>query len=497
MFDTLYHKLAAVLLAFGVVAAGLCLVVMRATHETFHQEASQSFHRSLALQLVASIPLVAGGRIDASAAGELFRQARVFNPQVDLYLLDASGSIAASSVQGETLAKTTVALGPIEDFLSGPIAYPVLGDDPRAPARKEVFSAARLQNGGRTAGFLYVVLRGDTTPAEMAKLRPAYALRETLLVVGGALAVSLLAALAITASLTRPLRSLAAAMDGFRASDFAVLGDLPAGRQGGDEIERLSAAFRVMATRIQEQVGRLRQTDAQRRELVANVSHDLRTPLAAVIGYLETLQVKGETVAPEERSSYLDIALRQCRYLNSLVARLFELARLEAEQAAVHPEAFSLGDLVEDVTQKFALRASEKGIALVTDYPEALPLVSADVALVERVLENLIENALTYTPEGGRVRVTLASGPRSVRVAVEDSGCGIAPEDLPRIFDRFYRGERSRHDASGHAGLGLAIARRIIELHGSEISVASRAGAGATFAFALPAANGSPAAARR
>jgi two-component system, OmpR family, sensor kinase len=496
MFDTLYRKLAVVLLAFGVVAAGLCLVVMRMTHETYHREASQSFHRSLAGQLAASAPLVVDGRLNAAAARQLFDQAKVINPQVDLYLIDTDGRIVASSVEGESLAQTAVALQPIQQFLSGPVAYPVLGDDPRESGRKEVFSAARLQNGERPGGYLYVVLRGDEAPAHASGLRPSYLLWETLLVVGGALAVSLLAALAITSSLTRPLRSLAAAMDGFRASDFAVLGEISAGRGGRDEIERLTVAFRAMAGRIQEQMHSLKQTDAQRRELVENVSHDLRTPLAAVIGYLETLQVKSDALTHEQRTGYLGVALKQCRYLNTLVEKLFELARLESGQVAFNPEAFNFGDLVEDVVQKFALRASGKRIALVADYPDELPLVSADAGLVERVLENLIENALSYTPEHGRVRVRLDPAPPSLRVSVEDTGCGIAAEDLPRIFDRFYRSEKSRHDASGHAGLGLAIARRIVELHGGKIAVESQRGAGATFTFTLPVAgNAAPAAA--
>ncbi|HSD61857.1 MAG TPA: HAMP domain-containing sensor histidine kinase [Burkholderiales bacterium] len=495
MLDTLHRKLAAVLLTFGVVAAGLCLVVMRMTHEAYHREASQSFHRSLAAQLAASAPLVADGRLDPAGAARLFDQTKLINPQVDLYLVDADGAITGSSVEKAALARNSIALRPIERFLSNPVAYPVMGDDPRNAARTEVFSAARLQQGELLAGYLYVVLRGDEAPAGASGLRPAYVLRETLLVIGGALAVSLLAALALTASITRPLRRLATAMDGFRASDFAVLNPLPETGRGRDEIERLTIAFLEMARRIQDQMRSLRATDTQRREMVANVSHDLRTPLAAVIGYLETLQVKSTTLSPDERAGYLEIALKQCRYLNTLVENLFELARLEADQVPFSPEALNLGDLVEDVVQKVSLRASEKRIALVTDYPDALPLVLADAGLVERVLENLIENALSYTPEKGRVSVRISPAPRSVWVSVEDTGCGIPPEDLPRVFDRFYRGEKSRHDASGHAGLGLAIARRIVELHGGEISVASLPDAGATFAFALPTANSAPAAA--
>ncbi len=276
--------------------------------------------------------------------------------------------------------------------------------------------------------------------------------------------------------MTQPLRQLAAAMDKFRHDGFATHPAQPAGRaaSGGDEVTQLAATFNEMSRRLLEQMCALQQTDALRRELVANVSHDLRTPLASLQGYLETLQIKGETLTTEEKENYLGVALKQCAQLRQLVNSLFELAKLDAGEATIQPEPFVLDDLVQDVVQQFELEASNRHIAIATDMPAELPLVMTDIGLIERVLKNLIENSLQYTPPGGEIRVRLIGRWQNVTVEVADTGSGIAAEHLPHIFDRFYRAEKSRGDFSGHAGLGLAIAKRILDLHHSTITVLSQ-----------------------
>ncbi len=276
-------------------------------------------------------------------------------------------------------------------------------------------------------------------------------------------------------------------MDSFRLSDFSepALYQQKAALAAPDEVDRLGVTFDQMAGRIVEQIQELKQQDALRRDLVAQVSHDLRTPLAALHGYLETLKLKEDTLTPEERAQYFAIVLRQSEHLTRLVGELFELAKLEAREAPPHCEPFSLPELVQDVVQKFQLKADESKVNLAMELDADLSLVSADIALVERVLDNLIDNALTHTPAGGTVRVPVRRDAGQVILCVADTGEGIPEGDLPRIFDRYYQAT-NRQSKNGHAGLGLAIARRIVELHGSELDVRSRPGEGTTFAFGLP-----------
>ncbi len=178
--------------------------------------------------------------------------------------------------------------------------------------------------------------------------------------------------------------------------------------------------------------------------------------------------------------------MRQSAHLATLIDELFELAKLDYKGVQIEREAFQFADLVFDVVQKFQLGADERGVALNVDAPPGLPLINADLRLMERVLDNLIGNALTHTPSGGRVSVRLAPQGAQLLVQVADTGAGIAPDELPLIFNRFYRGDEARSSAAGGgAGLGLAITKRILGLHESRIEVQSAPAQGTCFSFLL------------
>jgi signal transduction histidine kinase len=246
----------------------------------------------------------------------------------------------------------------------------------------------------------------------------------------------------------------------------------------------LGEIFSQMADRIAAQIQALRTEDRLRREFTATITHDLRTPLTSLQGYLETLLMKEAELTPDERRGYLITAVRRSEQLGKLVASLFDLARLDAPGFEPRFEPFSLAELVQDILQKFRLAAEKKKVGLRMDVPEELPRAQADIGLVERVFENLIGNALRYTPENGTISVSAAPEEERISVMVSDTGPGIPPEDLAGLFDRHRRRAKADHHAG--AGLGLAIAKRIIELHGGGIKVRSEARTGTAFTFSLP-----------
>jgi two-component system OmpR family sensor kinase len=364
---------------------------------------------------------------------------------------------------------------------------PLLGDNPRDPSGKKVFTAARIPEKGRLQGYLYVVLGGEVYDSVIQRLQGSYIFRLSIWAITASLAVAVISGLLMFACLTRRLKRLAVAIDRYKGGTPIHQLDLPAVTGGGeDEIDGLILAFREMAERIEKQVESLKKADATRRELVANISHDLRTPLATLQGYVETLSIKNAILSKEERSQYLEVAMRHCSRLNLLVSDLFELAKLDARETATHAEPFSIAELVQDVAQKFQLEAERKKVTVSTDAGKDLPFVFADIGLIERVLENLLDNALRYTPAGGVVSITLRTAGEDLTVAVGDTGRGIPAPELPYIFKRFYRIDESREERVGHSGLGLAISRRIMELHGSSLNVESIVNSGTTFTFTLP-----------
>jgi signal transduction histidine kinase len=487
MFRTLYAKLAIGLVVL-IIAMGLvyALLSFSATRH-YLAEVNQQLNRELARNLVADRDLVAEGRINEPALKSMFHDYMQINPSIEIYLLDLDGRILSYSAEPGQVKRKHVSLQPIQAFLSDSASFPLLGDDPRSHDRRKVFSVTPVPSAESPQGYLYVVLRGERYDFVDAFAEGRYFAHLSAWAVAATLAFGLLAGLIVFRLLTRRLQHLAVAMDNFRLSDFsepAHFHQKPA-LEAPDEVDRLGVTFDQMAGRIVEQIQELKHQDALRRDLVAQVSHDLRTPLAALHGYLETLKLKEDTLSAEQRADYFNIVLRQSEHLTRLVGDLFELAKLEAREAMPHCEAFSLPELVQDVVQKFQLKADEKRIGLAMELDADLPLVSADIALVERVLDNLIDNALTHTPAGGTVRVPVRRDAHQVILCVVDTGKGIPERDLPRIFDRFYQ-VSEQQSANGHAGLGLAIARRIVELHGSELDVRSQPGEGTTFAFGLP-----------
>jgi signal transduction histidine kinase len=207
--------------------------------------------------------------------------------------------------------------------------------------------------------------------------------------------------------------------------------------------------------------------------------------LAALRGYLETLQLKGTALNESERNDYLTIALQHSERLSRLIEDLFELAKLDAEEIKPDYEKIALAELAQDVIQKFKLQAENLHITLNLEINEALPFVSADIGLIERVLVNLIANALQHTEQGDAITVSLSRIGDNIELQIKDNGCGIAAEELPHIFNRFYQANNKHRSGSG-AGLGLAISQKIIHLHHSNITVTSTVDEGTLFSFMLP-----------
>lgn len=325
-----------------------------------------------------------------------------------------------------------------------------------------------------------------TSMSPLGTPRGAYVSHLALWVVAAGLGFVLVAGLLIFNLLTRRLRTLTEAVEQFQKSGFQGEIAIPGTKSpfGEDEIDRLCAVFTQMERRIQQQMQALRDADTARRELVANVSHDLRTPLSSLRGYVETLLMKEEQLSPEERRRYLNTALRQSEHLSHLVTDLFDLAKLEA-RPQLHLEPFRICELVYDVTEKYKLIAQERGVTLEVTQDHNV-LVEGDIGLMERVLTNLLENAIRHTPAGGKVTLSLIEQGDLATIQVTDTGQGIPPEDLPHIFDRFYRVEKNRPKDPGSTGLGLAISKLVLELHQTCIKVSSKLGLGTTFTFALP-----------
>jgi two-component system OmpR family sensor kinase len=486
LFSTLYSRLSAVLLLlFLVVGVALIATALR-LFVAYNQEATQKLNMDLAHHLLAQNQVISAAGYDPARLRMLFDMQMAINPAIDIYLLDRDGAVVEYSAAPGQVKLTRVALDPIRKFLAGDQTLPILGDDPRNPGTSRIFSVAAIPGAQR--GYLYVMLANEQQGSLTSVLAGSRILRLTVGIMSVGALFAVLTGMLIFAFMTRRLEHLAEVMADFQRGGFTVA---PATewvpmQRNADEIDRLAATFREMAGRMVEQVRELKHNDVLRRELVANVSHDLKTPLASLQGYVDTLLLKDASLSAEERRHYLLVASRSGERLAKLIADLIDLAKLDAREVKLSREAFPVAELMQDVMQKFQLKADQKQIKLEVTLPVAAPFVCADIGLIERVLENLIGNAIAHTGAGGSVSLRLQAQAQQVVVEVADSGCGIPEDEIPRIFDRFYRVDDDQRARGDHAGLGLAITRSILDLHDTRIDVTSCPGVGTTFRFALP-----------
>ncbi|CAL8476223.1 ATP-binding protein [Caballeronia sp. S22] len=492
---TLSQRLFAVFCVLLLACCGASAWLQIRASDLREKEVIQSLSRGLAAHIAHDGALADVNDFDAPTVRRLFSQLMVVNPSVEVYLLDDTGRVRADDAPPGHVKRDRVDLAPVRQFLDG-APLPILGDDPRSDDKRKVFSAAPLAAPGKPPfGYVYVVLLGEEHDALAAKASASAVLRTTLASMGLVTLLGLVAGVVAFGLVTRPLRRLTEAMRKFDARGAPTEPPLPSMQRASaadvrenerDEIVVLESAFAQMAERIGEQWRALGRQDRERREMVANISHDLRTPLSSLHGYLETLSLKSDTLPDTDRRRYLSIALAQSAKVGHLAQSLFELAKLEHGMVAPEAEPFSLTDLVQDVFEKFELSAQSRGVHLNAQIAPRLPSVVADLGMIERVLTNLLDNAIRHTPAQGTVDVTLAHGREHagrVEVTVSDTGTGIPPAMREALFQRPF--------ASGGAhrgGLGLLIVQRMLQLHGSQIRMIDTEGAGTTFRFDLPAA---------
>lgn len=482
------------LLAFTVlllVCSAISIALQMRMGARHEQEVVQGLSKDLAAQIARYPELMQPQGLNAQAVHGLFDKLMAVNPSVEVYLLDRAGHIQAHAAPVGRIQRDTVDLAPIQQLLQGG-RLPILGDDPRSEGARKVFSAAPLLAQGQPAGYVYVILQGEGREALAASVNASGTLQTMVWATVLVTLLGLLAGLLAFHLITRPLRVLAGAVQRLESGGMtqleAVAPLLERTGRGGSEIATLSQSFLRLARRTVQQWDMLRAQDQQRRELFANLSHDLRTPLTSLHGYLETLRLKAPVLRMEEQQRYLDIALDQSRKVGTLAQELFELARLEYGVVQPEKEPFFLQDLVQDVFQKFELAVEAKSQSLVADIAPELPPVTADVAMLERVLVNLLDNAVRATPAGGRIAVGLAQaeGRQGVVVTVQDSGPGIPPALRDGVFERPVFTGLAAPGGAASGGLGLIVVHRILQLHGSTIALLPAAlGQGAAFRFVL------------
>ena len=479
--NLLFWKIAVVFSGLLIILGVKFVLIASKLSRSYYTMAHQELYGNIASHLANFTHPLKNGKPDTAVTHDIIHSIMVANPSVEVYLLDTTGKITDYVVPDKSVRNHHVDISKVRQWLAVKKGERPLGDNPKQPDEPGIFSAAPVYEHGQLTGYVYALLASEKQREILSTLNSDLYYRLGLYIFFSALLIAFIVGVITFFLITDSICQIAAVVSRFKEGDYAARIE---GHAKGN-LGMLTSTFNEMADVIVDNFDKITATDKFRQELIANVSHDLRTPLSIMQGYVETLMIKKDNISDREKDKYLSVVAESTRKLSALVEQLFQYAKLEANQVSPQKEQFLLDELVSDILMAYQLKAAERNIHLELNNTGSLPPVFADIALTERVLQNLIDNAFKFTPDGGSITIHLQYTPAGVQVKVADTGVGIAHEDQAYIFERYKQLHRNEMPKKG-MGIGLAIVKKILELHQISIQVTSEPGKGTAFWFVLP-----------
>ena len=480
-------------LTFFVLALLICATYGSISYRFILQQQladKQILNRNLASDLVEELNWSSTDSINDQKWQDNLKMFMSVNPGIEVYILDRDGNVMVSGLAGDKVFQKNIDTIPILQHIEGDHMYPLIGQDPKQDELNKPFTVAPVPDTKNIQGYLYVVLESQQQIDFESGKKAKYFWLISLYLLAVSLTIGFLIAILIFRKYTARIEKLTHEVSLFKNKDLGnnqyqsrFKNDL-----NNDELAYLSHTFDTLATHIQSQFSYIQAINENRRNLLAGISHDIRTPLTALQGHLEILLKKSDRLSSEKRKDYLQISIKNAVRIGKLIEDLFQLSKLQAKEVELKKEEFNIEELAQDVALMLRPMAQAKGNELELNVScEVIPTVKADIGLIERVLENLISNAINYT-DLGQIVVGISNDNDNVRISVSDNGMGIHPDDQKNIFLPYY--QINSHNAHRcKSGLGLAICKNILSLHEQSIEVSSKLGHGSCFSFSLDAVN--------
>jgi signal transduction histidine kinase len=484
--NSLFWKISAVFLVILLIISAVYIYISVITAEMYFQETRQKLDLKVASHIASDNDFFSGDSVNIDVLKNVFHNVMVINPSIEVYLLDTSGTILAYYAPQQTIKLKQVSLEPVKKFILFNTEIFVMGIDPKNPEKEKVFSAAAIIDNGKFRGYIYVILGGKEYENASQVLFGSYILKLGVRSMIIALITAAIIGFMAIGFIIRNMRKIVNVIRDFQKGNLSARIKL----KSKGELQEFADSFNEMADTIVSNIDQMKKMDGLRRDLVANVSHDLRTPLAIIRGYVETVLIKDNDLSREERKKYLETILSSTERLLALVEELFELSKLEAKESLPNKEFFSLAELLQDIHQKNLIIAGSKNIKLNLDISENLPQIFADLGMIEKVFQNLLDNAYKFTPPLGEINIILKRvNEHYITAVISDTGFGIEKDELSLIFDRYYQIKRISSEKQKGTGLGLTIVKKILDLYQITIKVESEPGKGTSFTLIIPVAD--------
>jgi signal transduction histidine kinase len=462
---------------FVITTLGILFVVVTYTATTeYYQASTQLLNKDLAVHIAQlSAPFSKDG-IDPKKADSVFNSTMIISPSTEIYFLDTTGKVLYYHAPDSLIKEKHVSVENIETYLSDPI-HEIKDTDPRDPGTPKIFSAAPVMVGEKKIGYIYVILAGKEyrSVAEFVfKSRVGgWATKVFFIIILATVVFSLL----YTSRLQNRYNHVIDVLNKFKEGDLNVRFNI----QPKDEFFPIADAFNTMVAMLDSNFTRLKLLEDERKTFLANISHDLRTPLAVARGYTETLLMDANA-GRKEQEAHLEMILNKVMQVEKLVLQLFELSRMESVNFTPVREPFVFSEVLQEIVRGAEQQAKKKNIEITCENCEDNALIEADISMMERVVQNLLENAVKYTGADGHIKVKLSREAGSLALAIENTGKLLSTELL------YWINNSAGDDAlkrPKQAGLGLALVKRILQLHQYTIAVNTMAGDGNSFIIRL------------
>ncbi|MEO8712588.1 MAG: HAMP domain-containing sensor histidine kinase [Parafilimonas sp.] len=474
----------ALITLLGVLFVGLTYY---ATNH-YHLASTQLLNKDVAANIAQFASPYDGTEINKRRADSIFKNVMIISPSAEVYFLDTTGNVLDFYGPTKDIKLWKVALKNIDKYIASKGQEYIKALDPRDPAYPKIFSAAEVRNGSKKYGYIYVILGSNEYRTVSDMLFSSHVSNLAIKAFCFIIIVSILFSLLYIKRIQKSFQSMIGVLEKFKNGDYTARFAI----KDNDELAPVSLAFNKMADLLTYNINQLKLSENERKDFIANISHDLRTPLSIARGYAETLQIKKQdgSITFREQDDFLQMILKKTLQVEHMVSHLFEISKMQSPEFKISKEPFVLSEIIQETVNTFQLKAAAKNEILKCTQCEYHVWINADVNLMERVIQNLVDNAVKYTPENGIIQVGLSVEDNKLIFTIQNPGLSL-PADLLEWINTPVKNDEQNIHLPGKSGLGLAIVKKILYLHNASLKASSQNNLN-TFTFSMTIYNRDP-----
>lgn len=459
----------------------IAITYFATTH--YHQASIQLLNKDVAAHIAKFTSPFENDTINKQKADSVFYGAMVLSPSAEVYFLDTAGNVIAFHASEKEIKLWKIPLRNINNYIASEGKAYIKAPDPRDPSYQKIFSAAAVYGKTKKLGYIYVILESKTSENIISTLFGNHISSLAVTAFAVIIVLSLLISAFYLARIRKSFNRLIGVLQRFESGDYTARFQTA----DRDELAPVTTAFNKMADLLSQHIHTLTKSGQERKDFIAAISHDLRTPLAIARGYAETLDIKKDSskLTEPQRQEYIQLILQKIQQVETMVQQLFDLSKMEAASFQPHKEPFVLSEIVQELINTFQVVAAARGVSLRCTQCQYHVWVHADVGMMERVAQNLIENALKSTPQGGSIEVSIIVDGQSLVFSIANTGKPL-PEDLLQWINNLKENTDLLNKRPVKLGLGLLIVQKILLLHDSSLEAYTHEGTRNIFTFPLP-----------